>query len=74
MSTERLTMLITVLTIATQSGLYLITGGFSIGSKVSDMGAEIKLLRSEIVAQNEIQNYRLDELEGAKTANSSSEN
>ncbi|MBD2628848.1 hypothetical protein [Trichormus variabilis] len=65
MSTERLTMLITVLTIATQSGLYLVTGGFSIGSKVSDMGAEIKLIRSEVVSQNEIQNYRLDKLEAS---------
>jgi hypothetical protein len=67
---ERIAMLITVVTIASQSGLYLLSGGFSIGSRVSDMAAEIKLLRSDLVAQNNIQNYRLDKLEGNKTAQS----
>ncbi len=70
MTAERLAMLITVLTITTQSGLYLITGGFSMGNRVSDMTSEIKLLRSEVVAQNEIQNYRIEKLEGIKTAKS----
>ncbi|MGM3305104.1 hypothetical protein ACSQ6I_03815 [Anabaena sp. WFMT] len=68
MTAERLTVLITVLTVATQSGLYLVSGGFSVGSKVSDINAEIKLIRSEVIAQNEIQNYRLNKLEGLQSA------
>jgi hypothetical protein len=66
MNTERLGVTITIITITVQVGLYLLSGGFSVGSKVSDMGAEIRLLRSEITAQNEIQNYRLDKLETPK--------
>jgi hypothetical protein len=63
---ERIGLLITALTIVTQSGLYLISGGFSVGSKVADMNSEIKLLRNEVVSQNQIQDYRLDKLEGSK--------
>lgn len=63
---ERIGLSLTALTIVTQSGLYLISGGFSVGSKVADMNSEIKLLRNEIVSQNQIQDYRLDKLEGSK--------
>ena len=63
---ERIGLSITALTIVTQSGLYLISGGFSVGSKVADMNSEIKLLRNEVVSQNQIQDYRLDKLEGSK--------
>ncbi len=63
MNAERIGMLVAGLTVITQSGLYLLSGGFSVGSKVADMNAEIKLLRNEIVSQNRIQDYRLDKLE-----------
>jgi hypothetical protein len=63
MSSERVGMLIAVLTIATQSGLYLLSGGFSVGEKVSNMNSEIRLLKNEVISQNQIQDYRLDKLE-----------
>jgi hypothetical protein len=62
-STERVTMIITILTIATQAGLYLLTGGFAAGGKLSDIESEIKLIRQEVVGANQIQDYRLDKLE-----------
>lgn len=65
MSSERVGMLIAVLTIATQSGLYLLSGGFSVGEKVSNMNSEIRLLKNEIISQNQIQDYRLDKLENS---------
>jgi hypothetical protein len=63
MSTERLTMLITVLTVVTQSGLYLFTGGFATGGKLNQIESEVKLIRQELVGANQIQDYRLDKLE-----------
>ncbi|MDP5016553.1 MAG: hypothetical protein NWQ43_04495 [Dolichospermum sp.] len=63
-STERVTMLITILTIATQAGLYLLTGGFAAGGKLNGIESEIKLIRQEVVSANQIQDYRLDKLEG----------
>ncbi|WP_227789458.1 MULTISPECIES: hypothetical protein, partial [unclassified Nodularia (in: cyanobacteria)] len=62
MTIERMTALITVLTIVIQSGLYLVSGGFTIGNRVTEITSEIKLLRSEVVSQNEIQNYRIEKL------------
>ncbi|MTJ12352.1 hypothetical protein FJR11_07030 [Anabaena sp. UHCC 0187] len=62
--TERVTMLITVLTVATQVGLYLLTGGFAAGGKLNGIESEIKLIRQEVVSANQIQDYRLDKLEG----------
>jgi hypothetical protein len=63
MSTERLTMLITVLTIVTQSGLYLLTGGFAAGGKLTQIESEIKLIRQEVTSANQIQDFRLGKLE-----------
>jgi hypothetical protein len=63
MSTERLTMLITVLTIAIQSGLYLITGGFAAGGKLTQIESEIKLIRQEVTSANQIQDFRFGKLE-----------
>jgi hypothetical protein len=63
MSTERMAMLITILTAVTQGGLYLLSGGFAVGGKLSDVTAEIKLLRQEVQASNQIQDYRLDKLD-----------
>jgi hypothetical protein len=62
-STERVTMIITILTIATQAGLYLLTGGFAAGGKLSDIESEVKVIRQEVVGANQIQDYRLDRLE-----------
>ncbi|MBD2692634.1 hypothetical protein [Anabaena catenula] len=74
LTTERVTVLITVLTILVQAGLYLSSGGFAAGSKLNQIESELKLIRQEVVSANQIQNYRLDKLEGAKTANSSGNN
>jgi hypothetical protein len=65
MTTERVTMLITVLTIVTQGGLFLLSGGFAAGGKLSDISSEMKILRQEVTAANQIQDYRLDKLEAA---------
>jgi len=61
---EKVTMLITVLTVVTQTGLYLLTGGFAAGGKLNGIESEIKLLRQEVSSANQIQDYRLDKLEG----------
>lgn len=66
MTAERLTMLITVLTVATQLGFYLLTGGFAAGSKLHQIESEIKLIRQEVVSANKIQDFRLDNLEAGK--------
>ncbi len=63
MTTERVTMLITVLTIVTQGSLYLLSGGFAAGGKLNQIESEMKLIRQEVVAANQIQDYRLDKLE-----------
>ncbi len=65
-SSDRVPMLITVLTITAQAGLYLLSGGFTAGSKLSEMNSEIKLLRQEVAGTNQIQDYRLDKLETAR--------
>ncbi|MEA5515534.1 hypothetical protein [Nodularia sp. UHCC 0506] len=57
MTAQKLTVLITVLTLSTQAALYLLTGGFTLGNRVSDISSEIKLLRAEITSQNQIQDY-----------------
>jgi phosphoribosylformylglycinamidine (FGAM) synthase-like amidotransferase family enzyme len=63
--TERVMMLITLVTVFIQGGFYLLSGGFSIGDKLSGVTAEIKLLRQEVAASNQIQDYRLDKLEAS---------
>jgi hypothetical protein len=37
--------LITAITIVTQSGLHLLTGGFAAGGKLSEINSEVRLLR-----------------------------
>lgn len=66
-SAERLTMLITILTIVVQAGLFLLSGGFAAGGRLADISGEIKGLRQEIQAINRVQDHRLDILE--KSAN-----
>jgi hypothetical protein len=61
-----ITLLITILTVATQSVFYLLTGGFAAGGKLSEMNSEMKLLRQEAAGANQIQDYRLDKLEAAR--------
>jgi hypothetical protein len=62
------TLLITILTVATQSVFYLLTGGFAAGGKLSEMNSdsEVKLLRQEVAGANQIQDYRLDKLEASR--------
>lgn len=69
MTTQQVTILITVLTLSTQAALYLLTGGFTLGNRVSDISSEIKLLRTEVISQNQIQDYRIDKLEAVRFAN-----
>jgi hypothetical protein len=59
-------VLITVITIVTQSGLHLLTGGFAAGGKLSEINSEVRLLRHEVAAANKIQDYRLEKLEAAR--------
>jgi hypothetical protein len=59
-------VLITAITIVTQSGLYLLTGGFAAGGKLSEINSEVRLLRHEVTASNKIQDFRLDKLETAR--------
>lgn len=66
MTTERVGMLITLITILTQAGLYLLSGGFSVGTKLSDMQAEMKMIRQELKSANQIQDYRINKLEEAE--------
>lgn len=47
MTTQQVTILITVLTLSTQAALYLLTGGFTLGNRVADISSEIKLLWTE---------------------------
>jgi hypothetical protein len=58
-------VLIAILTAAVQSGLYLLSGGFAAGDKLSEINSEVKLLRYEVSASNKIQDYRLEKLETA---------
>ncbi|WP_353930963.1 hypothetical protein WJM97_22335 [Okeanomitos corallinicola TIOX110] len=64
MTTERATMLITILTIVTQVALFLVSGGFTVGGKLTAIDSEIKILRQEIMGQNQVQDYRIERLEG----------
>ena len=65
-SSNAVMVFIAIITAAIQSGLYLLSGGFAAGDKLSEMNSEIKLLRHEVAASNKIQDYRLDKLEAAR--------
>jgi hypothetical protein len=71
MTTERpvnantIAVFITITTIVTEVAIYLLTGGFAAGGKLSEINSEIKMLRHEVAASNKIQDYRLDKLEAA---------
>lgn len=60
-------LLITGCTVAAQTAMYLLTGGYNIGAKQESISADIKLLRHEVTAQNKIQDFRLDRLEAKIT-------
>ena len=59
-------ILVTIITVITESVIYLLTGGFAAGGKLSEINSEIKLLRQEVAGANQIQDYRLDKLETAR--------
>lgn len=65
-TTERIAVLITIVTIAAQTGLYLLSGGFAAGTKLHQIDSEIKLLRQEVIGANQVQDFRLDNLEAGK--------
>ena len=65
-STNTVMVSIAILTAAVQSGLYLLTGGFAAGDKLSEINSEVRLLRHEVAASNKIQDFRLDKLEAAR--------
>lgn len=65
MTVDRGMMLVTMATITTQIGLFLVGGGFTVGGKLSDIDSQMRLLRQEVQAANKIQDYRLDKVEAA---------
>ena len=65
MTVERGMALVTIMTIATQLGLFLVSGGFTVGGKLSNVDSEMRLLRQEVQAANKIQDFRLDKVEAA---------
>jgi hypothetical protein len=67
MTVERGMALVTIMTIATQIGLFLVSGGFTVGGKLSNIDSEIRILRQEVQAANKIQDFRLDKVESAAT-------
>ncbi|MBD2503125.1 hypothetical protein [Anabaena azotica] len=62
-TSERVIMLVTVVTVVTQGALYLLSGGFAAGNELSQIRAELKLIRQETTAANRLQDYRLEGLE-----------
>lgn len=65
MTVERGMALVTIMTIATQLGLFLVSGGFTVGGKLSNIDSEMRLLRQEVQAANKIQDFRIDKVEAA---------
>ncbi|BAY16884.1 hypothetical protein NIES21_27180 [Anabaenopsis circularis NIES-21] len=63
MTTERIGMLVTLVTIVTQAGLYLLSGGFSAGGKLTKIESEMRMIRQELKAANQMQDYRINKLE-----------
>ncbi|MCC5638519.1 hypothetical protein LC593_22330 [Nostoc sp. CHAB 5844] len=63
MTAERIGMLVTIVTIITQAGLYLLSGGFTAGGKLSQIQAEMRMIRQELKSANQLQDYRLNKLE-----------
>ena len=39
------------------------SGGFSLGSQLSEVKSDIKLIRQELLAQKKLQEYKFDQLE-----------
>jgi hypothetical protein len=54
---------ITITTVLSQSALFAASGGFSAGKQLAEIGSELKLLRTEIVSSNQIQDFRISSLE-----------
>ncbi|MBD2489439.1 hypothetical protein [Aulosira sp. FACHB-615] len=63
MTAERIGMLVTSVTIITQAGLYLLSGGFSAGGKLTKIESEMRMIRQELRASNQMQDYRINKLE-----------
>ncbi|MBD2592888.1 hypothetical protein H6G74_00920 [Nostoc spongiaeforme FACHB-130] len=63
MTTERIGMLVTIVTVVTQTGLYLLSGGFSAGGKLTKIESEMRMIRQELKAANQMQDYRINKLE-----------
>lgn len=67
MTTERITMLVAIVTILTQSGLYLLSGGFTAGGKLTKIESEMKMIRQELNSANRMQDYRINKLEESQS-------
>ncbi|MBD2416069.1 hypothetical protein H6G80_03130 [Nostoc sp. FACHB-87] len=66
LTNERIAMLgvfITLLTISSNVVVYLISGGFSAGTKLSEIKSDIKIMRNDIKSSNQMQDYRIKQLE-----------
>jgi len=59
MTTERLTMLLAAASLIGQFSVYLLSGSFTIGEKLTTIEADIKSLKIESLATNKIQSHRL---------------
>jgi len=52
-----------VITAVVQGGLYLASGGFSAGKQLTGIESDVKQLRAEIIAANQVQDFRLNAIE-----------
>ncbi|MDJ0800168.1 MAG: hypothetical protein QNJ51_25740 [Calothrix sp. MO_167.B12] len=51
---------------AAQSLFAIASGGFSVGSQISNINSELKLIRKDLAAQSQIYDYRLVQLEKSR--------
>ncbi len=73
MTNERIAMIgiiITLITVLSNLSIYLVSGGFSAGNKLTKIELEMKMIRQEIKASNDkqeasnkMQDYRVEQLE-----------
>ncbi|HLO85494.1 MAG TPA: hypothetical protein VK203_10900 [Nostocaceae cyanobacterium] len=63
MKLEKWSFLLQLLPLVGAALIFLANGGFTVGTQLANFGAELKLLRHEVVAQNSLQDYRLGRLE-----------
>lgn len=63
MNNQNIPIAIGLITLVGQAGLILASGGFSAGKQLTVIESEIRLLRSEVAAANQVQDFRLTAIE-----------